>query len=329
MPSPAGPSGPTDLPPTAWKAVLRRTVKEFQADGLSDWAAALTYYGVLSIFPALIALVSVVGLLGQSATDTLLTNLESLTPGPAKDIVVNAIHGLQGNTGTAGVLLVVGIAGAVWSASGYVAAFMRAANIVFDVPEGRPIWKTLPVRVGVTVALLVTLAVSAVGVVATGDVARQVGDVVGLSSEAVSAFEIAKWPILVLLVSFMFGLLYWAAPNAKPGFRWITPGSLLAVLAWIAASALFALYLANFASYNKTYGTLGGIIAFLVWLWISNLALLLGAELNAELQRGRNIATGHFAGEEPYVELRDTQTLAPNDPARRETSPSPRPTAPG
>jgi membrane protein len=269
-------------------AVLKRTVKGFSKDNLTDWAAALTYFGVLAIFPALIVLVSLLGLIGESATQPLIDNLGKVAPGPAKDIFTSALKNLQGSQGTAGVLFVVGLAGALWSASGYVAAFMRASNQIYDMPEGRPIWKTLPLRVALTLVLVVLLAITAVGVTLTGGLAKEVGGVIGLSDTAVSVWNIAKWPVLVVIVSFMFALLYWAAPNVRhPKFRWVSPGGVLAVVGWIVASVAFAFYVANFGSYNKTYGALAGPIVFLVWLWVSNLMILLGAEFNAELERGR------------------------------------------
>jgi membrane protein len=280
-------------------AVLKRTVKGFSKDNLTDWAAALTYYGVLAIFPALIVLVSVLGLIGPSATQPLIDNLGKVAPGPAKDIFTSALKNLQGSKGTAGVLFVAGLAGALWAASGYVAAFMRASNSIYDMPEGRPVWKTLPLRVVLTLVLVVLLAVSAVAVTLTGGLAKQVGGVIGLSDTAVTVWNIAKWPALLIVVSFMFALLYWAAPNVKhPKFRWVSPGGVLAVLGWIIASLAFAFYVANFGSYDKTYGALAGPIVFLVWLWVSNLMILLGAEFNAELERGR-------AGIEP----RDTRKM--------------------
>jgi membrane protein len=207
--------------------------------------------------------------------------------------------------------LIVGIAGAIWSASSYVAAFMRASNVIYDVEEGRPVWKTLPMRVLLTLVLLVLLAVTAVGVVFTGGLATQAGKVLGVGGAAVTAWDIAKWPILFLIVSFMLALLYWGAPNVKqPGFRWITPGSVLAVVLWIIASAAFAFYVGNFGSYNKTYGAIGGVIIFLVWLWISNVAVLLGVEFNAELERGRRIEAGQPPDREPFVEPRDTRKMS-------------------
>ena len=304
------PDGPEDLTRESWSGALSRTVREFREDNLTDWAAALTYYGVLAIFPAIIALVSILGLVGSSATQPLLDNLGKLAPGPAKDIFTSAIQNLQQSRGGAGIIFVLGLAGALWSASGYVAAFMRASNAIYDVGEGRPIWKTVPVRVGVTVVLVVLLALSAVAVALTGGLARQVGDLVGVGSSAITVWDIAKWPALLLVVSFMFAILYWASPNVKqPGFRWISPGGLLAVVITLLASAGFAFYVANFGSYNKTYGALAGVIVFLVWLWIANIAVLLGAEFNAELERGRRIEGGHPEDDEPFVEPRDTRKL--------------------
>jgi membrane protein len=305
-----GPDSPTALPARSWGGVLKRTVREFKEDNLTDLAAALTYYGVLAIFPAVIALVSILGLVGHSATQPLIENLGKVAPGPAKTIFTSAVQNLQKSQGTAGVIFVVGLLGALWSASSYVSAFMRASNTIYDVEEGRPIWKTLPVRLGVTLVMIVLLAVSAVAVVLTGGLAKQVGNLVGIGGSTVSVWDIAKWPVLLLVVSLMFSILYWAAPNVKqPGFRWLSPGGAFAVAVWVVASAAFALYVSNFSSYNKTYGALASVIVFLVWLWISNIAVLLGAELNAELERGRRMEAGQAAEQEPFVEPRDTRKM--------------------
>jgi membrane protein len=293
------PDTPTDLSARSWKAVLTRTVREFRDDNLTDWAAALTYYGILSIFPMLIVLVSVLGLIGSSATQPLIDNLGTVAPGPAKDIFMSALENIQESRGAAGVLFVVGLVGALWSASGYIGAFMRASNAIYEVEEGRPFWKRRPLQIGVTLLMVLLLAASALAVVFTGPLAEQIGNVIGVGDTAVTVWDIAKWPVLILLVSLMFSILYWVAPNVRqPGFRWLTPGGVLAVLLWIVASAAFALYVASFASYNKTYGSLGGVIVFLVWLWISNVVVLLGAELNAELERGRELEAGVEAAEE-------------------------------
>jgi membrane protein len=298
--------------------VLKRSVREFKEDNVTDWAAALTYYGILAIFPMLLALVSILGLVGKSATQPLIQNLGSVAPGPAQQIFTSAIHNLQKSQGAAGILFIVGLAGALWSASGYVAAFMRASNAIYDVPEGRPVWKTLPIRVGVTIVTGVIVTVAALAVVFTGGLAQQVGRLLHLGSTLVLVWDIAKWPVLVFLISLLFAILYWASPNARHGgFRWVSPGGMLAVVVWLLASAGFALYVANFGSYNKTYGTLAGVIIFLVWLWISNLAVLLGAEFDAELQRERAIEAGHEGADEPYLELRDTRKIEKERGGRR------------
>jgi len=206
----------------------------------------------------------------------------------------------------------VGVLGALWSASGYIGAFMRAANAIYDVPEGRPVWMTLPIRLGITILTGVLLVVTALAVVLTGGLAQALGRLLHLGHTAVLVWDIAKWPVILIIISLLFAILYWASPNARHGgFRWISPGGVLAVVIWLAASAGFALYVVNFGNYNKTYGSLAAVIVFLVWLWISNIAILLGAEFDAELQRGRAIAAGHPADEEPYVELRSTRKIDP------------------
>jgi membrane protein len=274
---------------------LKRTVREFRDDNLTDWAAALTYYAVLSIFPALIGLVSIVGLIGdpEEVTDTLTEIVASIGPSSAADTFSGPIESITSNRGAAGVLLVVGVATAVWTASGYVGAFMRASNVIYEVEEGRPFWKLRPLQLLVTLVCILMLALTVVALVATGPLARAIGGALGVSDQAVTVWNIAKWPVLLLVVMTMIAILYYASPNAKlRGFRWITPGAVLAVALWILASVGFAFYVANFGSYDKTYGTLGGVVTFLVWLWISNVAVLLGSELNAEVERSRELAEG-------------------------------------
>ena len=287
------PDSPTQLRGRSWFGVLKRTFSEFKKDNLTDWAAALTYYGIQALFPALLVLVSIVGLVGANTAQSLIDNIAGSAPGSAKTIITNAIQNLQNNKGSAGVLFIVGILGALWSASAYVGAFSRAANVIYEVGEGRPVWKLRPQQLAITLVMVVMVAISAIAVVVTGGLADQVGKLLGIGHTAVQVWDIAKWPVLVVLVSIMIAVLYWASPNVKqPGFRWISPGSILAVAVWIVASAAFAFYVANFGSYNKTYGSLGGVIIFLVWLWISNLALLFGIEFNAELERSRELAAG-------------------------------------
>jgi membrane protein len=285
-------------------------VRETKRDNLPDLAAGLTYYALLSIFPMLLAVLSILGLFGESATRPLIDNLRELAPGPARDTVITAVENLQRSQGAAGILFVVSVAGALWSASRYVAAFMRASNVIYEVDEGRPIWKKLPVRLGMTVVLAIALVAATLAVVVTGDLAGQVGELLGLDDTAVTVWNLAKWPVAIVLVALLLALLYWAAPNVRhPGFRWLTPGAVLAIVVWVAGSVGFTIYLANFSSYNKTYGTIAGVIIFLVWLWLTNLGVLLGAELNAELERGRQIEGGLPADEEPFLEHRDTKKL--------------------
>ncbi|MFD3335883.1 YihY/virulence factor BrkB family protein [Streptomyces sp. NPDC058700] len=313
------PDQPSQLPKGSWKAVLRGTLKEFKDDELTDRAASLTYYGVLALFPALLVLVSLLGVAGESATKQVLDNLQKLTPGSARDVISNAVEQLQGNAGIGSLMAVVGLAVAIWSASGYVAAFIRTSNAVYDMPEGRPVWKVLSLRLALTVTLMILAVVSALIVVFTGGLARQAGAALGIGDSALTVWSIAKWPVLVLLVTVMIALLYWAAPNAKGrGFKWVTPGSFLALGIWMITSAGFAFYVANFGSYNKTYGTLAGVIIFLVWLWITNLAILLGLEFDSEMARQRAVAGGHPEDEEPYVEPRDTRAWSDEDRRRVE-----------
>jgi membrane protein len=299
------PDQPTELPRHAWPGVLKRTLREYKADNLGDLAAALTYYGVLAIFPMLIVVVSLLGLLGHSVTQSLIQNIGKAAPSDARQIFTHAIENIQSHRSTAGVLFVVGLVLALWSASGYIAAFMRASNVVWDVEEGRPLWTTIPLRLAVTLVTVVLLTLTAAAVVLTGGLAVQLGNVIGVGHSAVTVWDIAKWPVLLLVVAFILAILYWAAPNVRqPGFRWVTPGGLIAVALWVLASAAFAFYVANFSSYNKTYGAMASVIVFLVWLWITNTVILLGAELNAEIERGRQIVGGTPADREPYLPLR-------------------------
>jgi membrane protein len=306
-----GPESPADLSGTSKKDTLKRTFKEFSADNLTDWAAALTYYSVMALFPAIIALVSIIGLVGPSATQPLLDNVATVAPGPAKDIVTNAINNLASNRGAAGLTFIIGIVLALNSASGYIAAFTRASNSIYEVEEGRPIWKLKPAQIAITFLLLMLIVAIAIAVTVSGPVADQVGKVIGVGSSATTVWDIAKIPLILLAVSFMIAFLYWAAPNVKqPGFKFVSPGGIVALLVFIVASLLFALYVAKFASYNKTYGSLGGVVVFLVWLWLTNVAILFGAEFNAELQRSQQRDAGESAPlDEPFLEPRDTSKL--------------------
>jgi len=305
-----GPDSPTELPHRTWWQSLRRAVGEFRDDNLTDWAAALTYYAVLSIFPGLLVLVACLGLLGQRTTDQVQETITSVTPGQVGQILDSAIDQVQADRTSAGIVAVISVLIAFWSASGYIGGFIRAANAIYDVPEGRPIWKTLPTRVGLTAVIGVMLIGSALIVVFTGSLAERLGQIIGLGPTAVTVWSIAKWPVLVILVSLMFAILYWASPNARHGgFRWVSPGGVVAVVAWLIVSGGFAVYVANFASYDKTYGAIAGVVILLVWLWLTNIAILFGAEVDAELERSRAIAAGHPADVEPYLELRDDRKV--------------------
>jgi membrane protein len=294
---------------SGWWATIKRTATEFQEDNLSDWAAALTYYGLLSLFPALIAMVSLIGIFGdpKSTTDSLTEIITEIGPASAAETFKGPIESITESSGTAGIALVLGIAAALWSASGYTGAFMRASNIIYETPEGRPFWKLRPLQILVTFVMIVLMTLLAVSLVLTGPVVSAVAEPLGIGSTAVDVWNIAKWPVMVLVFLLMLALLYYASPNVKlRGFKWVTPGSLVAIVVWILASALFAFYVSNFGSYDKTYGTLGGMIALLIWFWISNLAILFGHQLNAERERSLEIEEGRPRAErEIQLEPRD------------------------
>jgi membrane protein len=275
--------------------LLKRTWKEFQEDNLMDWAAALTYYSLMSLFPALIAMVAIVGLVfdPKEVTDTITQIVDDIGPASAADTFSGPIESVTSNNTASGVVLVVSVLLALNAASGYVGAFIRASNIIWETPEGRGFFKLRPLQIGVTLLMILLLVIVALGLVLTGPLVEAVGSALGVGDTAVTVFDIAKWPVLLGVVVLMFGILFYLSPNVKPpGFRWITIGSLVAVVVWIVASAAFAFYVANFGSYDKTYGTLGGIVAVLVWFWITNLALLFGMQLNSERERERELAAG-------------------------------------
>jgi membrane protein len=290
---------------------LKRTVAEFRQDNLTDWAAALTYYSLLSIFPALIAMVSLIGLFGDpvSTTRSLTEIVAEIGPESAAETFSGPIESVASDRGAAGFAFVLGLALALWSASGYVGAFMRASNVIYETPEGRPFWKLRPLQIAVTLLLIVTMAVLAVALVLTGPVVNAVAEPLGIGDTAVDVWNLAKWPAMAAIFITMVSLLYYASPNVKlRGFRWVTPGSLFAIAVWAIASAAFALYVANFGSYDKTYGTLGGLVALLVWLWIGNLAILFGHQLNAERERGAELEEGR-PGAEREIQLEPRSRL--------------------
>ncbi|WP_234356362.1 YihY/virulence factor BrkB family protein [Blastococcus sp. Marseille-P5729] len=302
------PQAPTELKTAAWKIGLKRAVQEFGRDECSDLAASLTYRAVMAIAPALLALVSLLGVVssGQQTTDAILDVVDQLGPGDAADTLEPIIKQVTESTG-AGWTLVIGLLGAMWSASSYVGAFGRAMNRVYQVDEGR---STIKLRVQmyiVTAILVLGAALVLFGAVMSGPVARSVGDLIGLGSTAVTVWNIAKWPVILLIVVFMIALLYYATPNVKqPKFRWMSLGAAIAILVWILASLGFGFYVANFGNYNKTYGSLAGVIIFLLWLWLTNMALLFGAEVDAEVERARQLQAGIKAEKTLQLPPRDT-----------------------
>ncbi|HEY1854428.1 MAG TPA: YihY/virulence factor BrkB family protein [Solirubrobacterales bacterium] len=291
----AAPDEPTKVAASSWWATLKRTASEFQEDNLSDWAAALTYYGLLSLFPAVIAMVSLIGIFGdpRSTTSSLTEIITEIGPETAAETFKGPIESVTESRSTAGLTLILGIAVSLWSASGYTGAFMRASNVIYETREGRPFWKLRPLQLLVTLVMIVLVTLLAVSLVLTGPIVSAVAKPLGIGSTAVDVWNVAKWPVMAMAFLLMLSILYYASPNAKlRGFRWLTPGSTVAIVVWIVASALFGIYVANFGSYDKTYGTLGGLIVLLLWFWISNMAILFGHQLNAELERSAEIEEG-------------------------------------
>ena len=281
------PDSPDDLTGRSWRLAFTQAWAEFRRDECTDLAAALTYYAVLSLFPALLAMISLLGVFGQgeSTTDTLLELIDRIGQEDAVEQLRAPITQMT-ETNAAGFALVFGLVGAFWSASGYVGAFGRAMNKIYEVDEGRPFWKLRPLNLAITIVSVVLAALVLLGLVVTGPFADELGDTLGLGDTTVTVWNIVKWPIMLLVVVFLVAVLYYATPNVKqPRFRWISVGAGLAIVVWILASLAFGVYVANFGSYNKTYGSLAGVIILLLWLWITNLALLFGAEVDAELER--------------------------------------------
>ncbi|MDA4106184.1 YihY/virulence factor BrkB family protein [Mycolicibacterium holsaticum] len=316
---PRKPDSPTDLTRPSLRYAMRKAVREFQQDQCTDLAAALTYYATLSIFPALVVMVSLLGVFGQGrrTVDALLDIAADVAPASALDTLRPTVEQLV-NSPTAGVALVVGIVGALWSASGYVGAFGRAMNRIYEVDEGRPVWKLRPVQLLLTLAGLVMAAAVLLMLAISGPVARWIGDAIGLGDAAVTVWSIAKWPLILLFVVLAVAILYYVTPNVEqPKFRWISGGAALAIVVWLIASLLFGLYVANFGNYNRTYGTLAGAIVFLLWLWITNLALLFGAEVDAELERSRQLQAGLPAEQELQLPPKDTRNLRKSEAAAK------------
>lgn len=306
---PRKPDSPDDITKPSWKYVARKTMREFSSDQCTDLAAALTYYGTLALFPALLAFVSILGLVGdaQEMTEALLGLLTGIVPESTLDTLRDPIENIT-SSDVAGFALVIGIVGALWSASGFVGAFSRAMNRIYSIQEGRPFWKLRPLTLAITVLAVVLMVVAAVLIVLSGPVAERIGDVLGVGPAVLALWDILKWPLLVIIAIVIIAVLYHATPNVKqPKFRWLSIGAFVALIVWALASAGLAFYAANFSNYNETYGSIGGIIVFLLWLWVSNLALLFGAELDAELERGRQLQAGIEAEEHIQLPPRDTK----------------------
>lgn len=305
------PDSPGDMAGPPWKHAAKGTLRKFSADQCTDLAAALTYYAVLALFPALIALLSLVGVLGQgSASVDAIVKIISDTAGSGTAKSVKPILESLSSGSGAGLALIIGLVGALWSASGYVNAFSRAMNRIYQIGEGRPVWKLRPVMLLITLVLVVLAALALLMLVVSGPVATSIGSALGVGSTLVLVWQIAKWPVLLVVVIAIVAILYRFTPNVKtPKFKWMSLGALFAIVVWILASAAFGLYVATFSSYSKTYGSLAGVIVFLLWLWITNLALLFGAELDAELERSRQLQAGIEAEDEIQLPARDTTNI--------------------
>lgn len=303
------PDSPDDLHKRSWKYVLRKTIREFSSDQCTDIAASLTYYAVLSLFPGLIAIFSLLGVVGQgkAASDAVLGIIEQVAPGDTVDTIRGPIEQIAESPG-AGFALITGILLAIWSASGYVGAFSRAMNRIYEIEEGRPFWKLKLAQLLVTVIIIVLLVIASILLVVSGSVTTAIGDALGLGDVPQTIWSIAKWPLLVFIIVLVVAILYYATPNARqPKFRWISMGALLAIIVLALATAGFGFYVGNFSNYDRTYGSLAGVIIFLLWLWIANLALLFGAEFDAELERGRQLQAGIAAEEDIQLPPRDTR----------------------
>jgi len=303
------PDSPTDVSKDSWQYIAKKTYREFSKDQCPDLAAALTYYAVLSIFPALLALVSLLGIFGDAGktTGALLEIISGFAPADTVDAIREPVQQLSSSS-AAGLTLALGILTALWSASGYVGAFGRAMNRIYEIDEGRPFIKLRGTMLAVTIATVLIVVLLAAMLVLSGPVAESVGNALGLGGVVLTVWNIAKWPLIILLVVAAIAILYYATPNVKqPKFRWMSLGSLIALVIFLLASLAFGFYVANFSSYNETYGTIGGVIISLLWLWILNMSLLFGAEFDAEMERGRQLQAGIEAEETIQLPPRDTK----------------------
>lgn len=313
-PSPEHPDKPdslAEITKPSWMYVLRKSVREFSTDQCMDLAASLTYYATLALFPALMAVFSLLGVIGQGqqAADALLGIVASVAPGDTVETLRGPIEEIA-TSPAAGFALISGVVLAVWSASGYVGAFTRAMNRIYEIEEGRPFWKLKPTQLMVTLIAILLVVVAGLLLVVSGPIAHAVGEAIGIGEVGVTVWQIAKWPVLAFIVVLMVAVLYYFTPNAKqPRFRWISAGAVIAIVVLAIASVGFGIYVANFSNYERTYGSFAGVIIFLLWLWITNIALLFGAEFDAELERGRELQAGTAAEERLQLPPRDTRKI--------------------
>jgi membrane protein len=290
------PDSPLELPPRSWWKTLKRTIDEFQDDELTDKAAALTYYGVLALFPIFIVLVALLGLLGEYPRTTNAI-FEILDQAGASRSTIDAIRDpltkVVSDKGGAGALFGFGLVAALWTASGYLGAFMRSANHIYEVNEGRPFLKRRPQQVLITGLMTAFVAVVLLGIVLTGPLAEAISRQLGLGNTATTVWAYAKWPVMAVVAMVVIAVLYYIAPNVRqPRFRWVSPGGAIAVALWGLVTVAFFFYVSHLGSYDKTYGSLGTGVSLLVWMWLSNLALLFGLEFDSELERERELLAG-------------------------------------
>ena len=306
------PSSPAQLTRPSWSYVLRRSVYEFGRDQCTDSAAVMTFFAVLSIFPGLLTVVSLLGVVGraEATTATLLRLLDEFgVPEGAVSVLEGPISELTGFP-AAGLALVTGLIGALWTASGYVRAFGRSMNRIYEVEEGRPVWRLYPAMIGVTLSLVILVVGMILLLLLSGPVAERLGGMVGLGGTALRLWNAARIPVLLTLLAFMVALLYYATPNIRqPRFRWLSIGSAIAIVVMAAATTGFSFYVTHFNDYNATYGAIGGVLVLLLWIWIMNIVLLAGAEFNAETERARELQAGIEAEQSLQLPPRATRQI--------------------
>lgn len=306
------PENPTQVSKRSWKYIFKRSLAEFTQDGCTDLAASLTYFTVLSVFPGLLAVVSLLGVFGQGqqTADAITEFLAGRVPEELNTLLEPTITNLTQATGAGIVALIIGVASGLWTASGYVGAFSRAMNRVYDVSEGRTFIKHKASMLAVTLFVVVTVVLIFLMVLLSGSIARTLGDAIGLGETSVMVWNIAKWPVVLLLLILLVAVLYYATPNVQqPKFKWVSPGAVFAIIGVIVAAVGFSIYATQFASQADTYGVIGGVILGLLGIWIFNNVLLFGAEIDAELQRGRELEAGLPSEEMLHLPPRDVKAV--------------------